>query len=132
MSKNSFIEAFFKGIFKGDGPEIITTYLETGVVTAFLKKAISTNIRNILTTHPRKKFKIGKTGHPLTRAEQDDYRKSSYSKMYLLYRSTLQNRVSELEAYYIQKYYSRNDNINPNSVGTMKSPDGYYYLYLVI
>jgi hypothetical protein len=54
--------------------------------------------------------------------------------MYLLYESKIPSFVEFLEKYYSAKYKNDkfNKNIDTNSLGTMKSIDGNYYLYLVV
>ena len=130
------INDWLKTLFIGDKPNIDKSLLETGRLSSSLKTKITKNVQWILNhkSHKLKNYKFGKTGFPPNRADQDDYRIASYSNMFLLYESTSVDNVEELEKYYCSKYKlkKRNDNIDVNSLGKMKSIDGKYYLYFAI
>jgi hypothetical protein len=71
-----------------------------------LKLYITKTIDEIINKHgnKRKTYKEGKSDHSPKRAEFDDYRSGSYSKMFLLYESTSVKNVEYLERYYSTKY----------------------------
>ncbi|CAG0993277.1 hypothetical protein METP2_02748 [Methanosarcinales archaeon] len=128
------IRSWWRDLSIGVAPEVINEYLLSGNPNAQMKREITKNINIILSENKRKHYKFGKTGHALTRIDYDDYRKASYTKMYLLYMSPIANFVEFLEKYYATKYYANkyNKNVDVNSLGLMKSRDGNYYLYLVV
>jgi hypothetical protein len=128
------IRSWWRDVTIGNAPTIIDKYLLSGNTNAQLKREITTNINFILSQNKKKHYKFGKTGHALTRTDQEDYRTESYSEMYLLYVSKIPTFVEFLEKYYAVKYYANKYNKNKDlkSLGKMKSQDGNYYLYLVV
>ncbi|MCC7298926.1 MAG: hypothetical protein IT244_11390 [Bacteroidia bacterium] len=122
------------GLFGGKAPRILRAYLLRGVITPSLKAQITKNIATILAKNPRKHFKFGKTGNEHARAKDfDDYKIAPYTKMYLLYTSTVESRVSELEIYYIRKYKELSLCDNKSEANhKMDQRNGRFYLYMVI
>ena len=124
----------FKDFFIGEAPIPIDSYCITGVPTRINKSIITKNINFILSQNTGKHFKFGKTGNVLTRTDQKDYRTAPYTKIFLLYKSRNKYFVEALERYYSFKYNHQklNDNVDILSLGTMRSYDGFYFLYMVI
>lgn len=127
---------WLRTLFLGNMPCIHKSHCVKGKITSGLKSAITKNVEWIINhkDNKPKNYKFGKTGFPPNRADQYDYRLASYSDMYLLYESTSVSNVEELEKYYCNKYKvnKRNDNVDVNSLGKMKSMNGKYYLYFVL
>lgn len=120
--------------FWGDAPKVnkehmITTHHEKGIH----KMQITLKIDAIRDGCKSKPFKIGKTGNPHERVMYKDYF-DTYTTMYVLYQSLYPEVISELERHFISKYYrkTKNENIEKSGTGKMYSPDGYFFLYLVI
>lgn len=134
MSITDFFSDWWKSIIIGSSPQIFEKCCITGIPSATKKTAITKTVNNIIDENKKKHYKFGKTGHTLTRTDQDDYRAASYTKLYVLYKSKKETYVESLESYYCKKYKTKknNDNIDVNSLGKMKTLDGFYFLYLVI
>jgi hypothetical protein len=128
------INSWWRDISIGKAPAIISDFCCKGKPNSAMKSAITKNVTNILLENKKRYYKFGKTGHSLNRSDYEDYRSASYEKMYLLYESKIPSFVEFLEKYYSAKYKNDkfNKNIDTNSLGTMKSIDGNYYLYLVV
>jgi hypothetical protein len=104
-----------------------------GRITPQLKRKLTTNINTIISNCSA--FKIGKTGDSYIRCDKNDYR-NSYSHMYIIYKSSSNDYVSQLEEDYIDKYLlSHSEQIKNLQVKAqekkMFSYGGYYYLYVV-
>lgn len=125
-----------KYLIHGYAPDIKETYLITDKMSPYTKNLVTQNINRILDSHKSKRFKIGKTGDAEVRADQVDYRKADYDKMYVLYQHTSKKVISDLEKYYINKckdeYPRRCKNVQMHSGGDMFSNTAYYYVYMVI
>jgi hypothetical protein len=126
-------QKFVKDFWNGSKPTIVVEHCVTGRINPLLKRKITANINSILRHH--KYFKIGKTGDAYIRSDKNDYR-NDYNHMYLIYKSSSNIFVSELEEHYIEKFQlSHPDsikNIRVKAPGKkMFSYDGHYYLYLV-
>ncbi|MGB1204274.1 MAG: hypothetical protein ACPG5B_01440 [Chitinophagales bacterium] len=76
-------------------------------------------------------IKIGKTGYPKNRIDQEDYRTAPYEVMFLVLKSKSRKVISHYEALFINEFYDVNDNKSRKSGGYMRTPDGYFYLYVV-
>lgn len=76
-------------------------------------------------------IKIGKTGNPSNRVLDPKYQQK-YEIMFLIVASKKSKLISDLERESIRAYYDELDNISTLSGGKMRTPDGYYYLYIVV
>lgn len=138
IEKNLFesFDSWLDDVFIGKPPVLDSQFCVVGRINHSLKLHITKSINTIINKHgnKRKTYKIGKTGHSPKRVEFDDYRKGSYSEMFLIYESESVKNVESLEIYYSTKYKPENrcDNKDTKSLGKMVSINGKYYLYLVI
>ena len=126
---------WWRSIFIGDAPEIVHIQCIHGSFpTTQVKSAITRFVNKLLKSNKTSNYKFGKTGQPLSRTDKEDYRLADYSFMFLLYKSKIPSHVESLEKLYSEKYKTdkRNDNKDVQSLGMMKSFDGFYYLYIVI
>ena len=126
---------FIKFLIHGYAPDIHEHLMVNEPLKPFTKNKITQNVNKIINKHGGK-FKIGKTGDAEVRVDQVDYRTADFSNMYMLYRHSSQEVISELEVYYINKFKEqfprKCTNKQMHSGGGMVSRTDYYYLYIVI
>ena len=129
-----FLKSLWKDISIGEAPEPIFDHIVDGSINRSLKWKITFRVNRIRNAYPGSNFKFGKSGHPPTRADFNDYRGKPYTKMYVLYESESEKNVSGMEVHYIQKYQhlENNDNKRVTDKDQMTSYDGKYYMYMVV
>lgn len=129
-------DSWLDDVFVGNSPILYDDFCVVGANNRSLKLHITKTINEIINKrgNKRKTYKIGKSGNSPKRVEFDDYRKGTYSEMFLLYESESVKNVEDLEIDYSTKYKpdKRCDNKDTKSLGKMVSIKGKYYLYLVI
>ncbi len=128
------MDIFLKNLIDGKKPNVEKRFRTSGRITPSLKSEISKKINYL--TEGCYGYKIGKTGDTYIRTDYSDYR-GNYQTMYLLYRSTSMQAVSELEEYYIQKFMKCDSEFCHNKKvkapgKMMQTYDGYYNLYIVV
>ncbi|HXD94468.1 MAG TPA: hypothetical protein VNX01_14775 [Bacteroidia bacterium] len=131
---NAIINAF-SGTGHGKVPQPDTSMLVKDYkFCRGLKCTVSRRVTKILEAHPEKRYKFGKTGKGVSRAEWKGYIEASYHKMYFLYESTSSSHVDDLEVYYIKKHKEiyHNDNERDTDADRMSRESGRYHVYLMI
>lgn len=122
-------KGFFGFLFAPPVVPIDYSKMQTGKLSSNLKKSLSMTVRHLLKKH--KQVKIGKTGIPEGRAGKDDYA-GIYDTMYVLFCSKSRDIVDDLEIYLIRNFLKETENISQHKGGHMKSPDGLYFVYIVV
>ncbi len=130
-----FLNDLWKTFTVGPAPKLYYDHLvEADEINRGLKHKITRRANIILNSHPNNNHKFGKSGQPPRRVDWDEYRKAPYSKMFLLFKSKNHSHISSMEVYYIKRYkhLHKNDNVSELETHTMKSHDGFYYMYIVV
>ena len=124
----TFLEELVKSLFGKGKPEIIEDLMIEGDVNRSLKWKLTRQMNILMDKYESRK--VGKSGDTFVRADYDEYR-SKYNHMFVLYQSPVVEDVELLEEHYTRKFFDRLDNDRIGG-GKMVSPDGLYYLYMVV
>lgn len=112
-------------------PTIIHDYCISGHKNKITESKIAAILNGLFSDDLHTKYKVGKTCQAESRVKNKDY-KGTYSKMYILYKSTKPQYVSAFESHFINQYFDKLDNVSRVSNGRNCSIANYYYVYVVV